>query len=354
RQLEDYRDFIESEVLPRAREDNRLPPALYADRLQSLGVDAPPDYLITQGRYSYQLLRSEMKMLARRIAAERGWKDASLIAVLRKLKQEQVPQDQLLELYRQRLAAVEEVVRREQLVSLPDREASIRLATEAEATASPASFMSPPQLIGNTGQYGEFVLVQSNPGAGKDAQMDDWSHRAITWPLTIHEARPGHELQFASMVENGTSLARVIYAFNSANAEGWGLYAESIMQQYLPLEGQLFNLYTRLMRAARMFLDPLVNTGELTPQQAEDFLVEQLAMSRAMAISEADRYAFRSPGQATSYYYGYINLMSLRTEVEVELGEDFDQRRFHDFVLSQGLLPPELLRAAVRKVFLGE
>ena len=71
-----------------------------------------------------------------------------------------------------------------------------------------------------------------------------------------------------------------------------------------------------------------------------------------MASSEADRYAFLAPGQATSYFYGYMNLQNLRTEAELKLGERFEQRAFHDFILSQGLLPPELLRQAVLDEFI--
>ena len=56
------------------------------------------------------------------------------------------------------------------------------------------------------------------------------------WTLTAHEARPGHEMQFSSIIESGVSIARAVFAFNSANVEGWGLYAEAIMRPYLPLE----------------------------------------------------------------------------------------------------------------------
>jgi uncharacterized protein (DUF885 family) len=354
-QLADYEQWLRDEMVPRARENNRLPEAIYADNLRNYGVKATPEALIAKAQYSYQLLRSEMKALAIQIAAKRGWENNELVSVIRKLKQDQIPPGKVLETYQQRLAVIEEIIEREDIITLPERDAVIRLATEAEAAAIPASFMSPPQLINNTGQYGEFVLVQKNPGLdGDDAVMDDWSHDGIVWALTVHEARPGHEMQYSSLVENGTSLARAVFAFNSANAEGWGLYAESIMHEYLPLEGQLFNLYSRSMRAARMFLDPMVNTGQMTHQGARDFLVEQMAMSLPMASSEADRYAFWAPGQATSYYYGYINLMRLRTEVEIAMGDQFDQREFHDFILEQGLLPPELLRAAVREKFVRE
>ena len=350
-QLADYANWLKEEMLPRARDNNQLPAEVYANNLKNFGVRATPEELIEEAQYGYQFIRSEMKALAWKIAQDRGWEDKRLVPVMRKLKEEQIPQDQILAVYQERLAAIEEIILREGIITMPERDAVIRLATEAESAAIPASFMSPPQLINNTGQYGEFVLVQSNPAMEGDAVMDDWSHDAITWALTVHEARPGHELQFASLIENGTSLTRALFAFNSANAEGWGLYAETIMHEYLPQEAQLFNLFTRLMRAARMFLDPMINTGQLTPEQAVNFMMGQAALSRPMATSEAERYSFRMPGQATSYYYGYMNLMRLRTEVEIVLGDDFNQREFHDFILEQGLLPPELLRAAVLEKF---
>ncbi|RLA28860.1 MAG: DUF885 domain-containing protein [Gammaproteobacteria bacterium] len=350
-QLTEYSEWVSEEMLPRARQNNQLPAEVYANNLKNFGVRATPEELIAEAQYGYQFIRSEMKALAFRIAEDRGWEDKRLVPVMRKLKAEQIPQDEILEVYKGRLAQIEDIIRRENIITLPERDASIRLATEAESAAVPAPFMSPPQLINNTGQYGEFVLVQTNPSLEGDAIMDDWSHDAITWALTVHEARPGHELQFASLVENGTSLARALFAFNSANAEGWGLYAEAIMHEYLPQEAQLFNLFTRLMRAARMFMDPMINTGQLTPEQAVDFMVEQTALSLPMATSEADRYSFLMPGQATSYYFGYMNLMRLRTEVEVVLGNDFDQREFHDYILEQGLLPPDLLREAVLERF---
>ncbi|WP_170287459.1 DUF885 domain-containing protein [Halioglobus maricola] len=351
KQLEGYNTWVDTELRKYAREDNRLPLVLYADNLKGFGVNAEPEELIARAQYSYQLLRSEMKAIAWRIAEKNDWKDKDLVSVILRMKQDQLSPEDVLPRYQQRLAIVEDIIRREDIVTLPRRPASIRVASEAESAAVPASFMKPPQLVGNTGQYGEFVLVTSNPALGEEARMDDFSHDAMTWALVVHEARPGHELQFARLIEDGTSLARASYAFNSANVEGWGLYAESIMQEFLPLEGQLFNLYTRIMRAARMFLDPMVNTGQISRDDARDFLMNQLALSKAMASSEADRYAFRAPGQATSYYWGYMGLSALRTEVELAQGDEFHQREFHDFILRQGLLPPEMLKKAVQEEF---
>jgi uncharacterized protein (DUF885 family) len=63
------------------------------------------------------------------------------------------------------------------------------------------------------------------------------------------------------------SLARALFAFNSTNAEGWGLYSEYIMQPYEPVEGQLLTLQLRLLRAARAFLDPELQSGAVTQAQ---------------------------------------------------------------------------------------
>ena len=150
-------------------------------------------------------------------------------------------------------------------MTLPQRAARIRLASEAESAATPAPNMRPPRLIGNKGEIGEFVLPLRVPTAGAAGGaltgFDDFTFDAASWTLTAHEARPGHELQFASLVEKGVSLARAVFAFNSVNVEGWALYAEAEMKPYLPLDGQLVALQHRLMRAARAFLDPELQAG---------------------------------------------------------------------------------------------
>jgi uncharacterized protein (DUF885 family) len=212
--------------------------------------------------------------------------------------------------------------------------------------------MVPPRLIGNTGEQGEFVLPLNNPGAmgakgGKEEKMDDFTYDAASWTLTAHEARPGHELQFASMIEHGVSVPRALFAFNSTNVEGWGLYSEWLTLPYMPAEGKLISLQLRLQRAVRAFTDPELQMGKQTPDGALDLLQKEVGLSNPMASQEVERYTFRSPGQATSYFYGMTRLLQLRKDVEKAMGKNFDQQKFHDFILAQGLLPPDLLRKAV-------
>jgi uncharacterized protein (DUF885 family) len=129
------------------------------------------------------------------------------------------------------------------------------------------------------------------------------------------------------------------------------LYSEAILLPFLPAEGKLISLQHRLLRAARAFIDPELQAGTLSVEEASHLLKDDVVVSDAMTNQEIERYTFRAPGQATSYYYGFSRLMDLRREVEHTLGNEFDQRRFHDFILAQGLLPPNLVRGAVLHEF---
>ena len=346
-QLDAHAKWLRTELLPRARTTNRLPAEIYADNLKNFGVKADPRALIDQATLSFVQTREEMQTLANLVAKERGFPSSDYRDVLAALRKEVIAEDALLPTYKARLASLEEIVRREDIVSLPERPAVIRLGTPAESAAQPAPHLRPPRLIGNTGESAEFVLPLENPNAPPGTKMDDFTHDSMAWTLTAHEARPGHELQFASMIESGVSIPRAVFAFNSANVEGWALYAEALVKQHLPLNAQMGTLQMRMLREARAFLDPMVNLGLMEPAQAQAFLMKEVGLSEPMAKQEVDRYSFRAPGQATSYFYGYQRHLALRGKVEMMLGERFDARSYHDFILSQGLLPPALLEQAV-------
>jgi uncharacterized protein (DUF885 family) len=125
------------------------------------------------------------------------------------------------------------------------------------------------------------------------------------------------------------------------------------MKPYLPLDGQIGALQMRMMRAARAFLDPMVNLGQITPAAAQHFLMQEVVLSEPMAKQEMDRYSFRAPGQATAYFYGYERQQAIRARAEMALGERFDALSYHDFIVSQGLLPPELLEQAVMERYVA-
>jgi hypothetical protein len=250
------------------------------------------------------------------------------------------------------LGEIDATITRERIVTRPDHPVLMRLGSPAENAQQPAPHMVPPRLIGNTGERGQFVLSTGDPSAGPDAAYDDFDFKAAAWTLSAHEARPGHELQFAQMVSRGVSQARILYAFNSVNAEGWALYSEAEFMPYEPIEGQLVALQYQLLRESRAMLDPMLNLGEISPAEATRWLRENVGLSKAFTKEEVDRFTFRSPGQAGSYYYGYGQLADLRTATELALSDKFDRKAFNDFVVGQGLLPLDLLTKTVREDFI--
>jgi uncharacterized protein (DUF885 family) len=352
-ELTDYDAWVRANILPKARTDFRLPPEKYALAFEDYGIDIPPAQIAAMAHAAFAQYQSEMAPLAAQIAKSRGYSSADYRAVIAELKKQQITGEAILPFFEKRLHEIERIIVAKNLLTLPDRPAIIRLATAAETVEQPAPHMTPPPLLHNTGQRGEFVLPLNIPSAsgGAEDKYDDFAFDAVAWSLTAHEARPGHELQFDSMVEHGVSLARALFAFNSTNAEGWGLYSEYIMQPFEPKEGQLMTLQLRLLRAARAFLDPELQSGKVTPAQAYAVLEKDVLLSHAFAKEEVERFTFRAPGQANSYFYGYTRLLGLRKETEAALGPKFDQKKFHDFILGQGLLPPDLMQKAVREDF---
>jgi hypothetical protein len=355
-ELGDYDAWIRATVLPKARTDFRLPPEEYALALQNFGIDISPTEMAAMAHKGFNEIQEEMKPIAAQIAKQRNLPSSDYRDVMRELKKQQLVGDAILPFYRGRLKQIEEIITKEQIVSLPERPARIRIASAAETAQQPAPHMVPPPFLHNTGQKGEFVLplnIPAGPEQTSSQKYDDFTFDAAAWTLTAHEARPGHELQFDSMVEHGVSIARVRYAFNSTNVEGWGLYSEYLIRPHMPLEGQLVSLDYRLLRAARAFLDPELQSGKVTPEQAKRVLEQDVVQSPAFAEEEVERYTYRAPGQANSYYYGFTKLVALRKDVEGALGPKFNQKKYHDFILAQGLLPPDLLRKAVMEDFVG-
>ena len=355
KQLGDYDTWVKSTVLPHARTDFRLPPAVYANNLKQVGLDIAPQELIRKAELEFMETQAQMQMMAPDVAKAEGIPNVTdYRQVIKGLKKDQLDRNSIEPYYHEVIGKIETIIREQGIVSLPSREMIMRVASEAESAAEPAPHMDPPPLINNHGERGAFVLPLGNPpnGKGDNQAYDDFTCKACAWTLTAHEGRPGHELQFSAMVEHGVSLARSLFAFNSVNVEGWALYSEYMMMPYEPRGGQMIALQLRLLRAARAILDPMLNLGLITHDRAHDILVNDVGLSEAFAREELDRFTFRSPGQATAYFYGYTRLLELRAHTQIELGNNFKLKEFNDFLIAQGLLPPDQLADAVDTQFI--
>ena len=167
--------------------------------------------------------------------------------------------------------------------------------------------------------------------------------------LTLHEAVPGHHLQIALAMEQGEQPDFRRNDYISAYGEGWALYAEKLgleMDIYETPYQDFGRLTYEMWRACRLVIDTGIHAKGWSRQQALDYLAGNTALSLHEVTTEVDRY-ISWPAQALSYKLGEYTIWQLRREAESRLGAGFDLRAFHDFILSLGSVPLEILKDEV-------
>jgi uncharacterized protein (DUF885 family) len=173
--------------------------------------------------------------------------------------------------------------------------------------------------------------------------------RAGAEGTAFHEGIPGHHMETSLARERPNAHPITRYLFFSGYSEGWALYAERLADEmglYSSDLARFGELGEQALRAARLVVDPGLHVFGWSRQQAIDYMLAHTVESRAVIESEADRY-IASPGQATAYMIGRLEIERLRRESEERLGAAFDIREFHDKVLENGSVPLALLRSHI-------
>jgi uncharacterized protein (DUF885 family) len=173
-----------------------------------------------------------------------------------------------------------------------------------------------------------------------------------TWDsedLYLHEAKPGHHFQLALQQELTGLPAFRRFGGETAFAEGWGLYSETIGRELGVLQDPYMYfgaLQNELWRAIRLVVDTGFHSKGWTREQVIAYMLENSATSQTDAVSEAERY-MAIPGQALAYKIGQLKITEVRARAERELGNRFDIRAFHDEVLRDGSVPLPVLEAKI-------
>lgn len=175
--------------------------------------------------------------------------------------------------------------------------------------------------------------VHGDPGAMREHNLASISN------TSIHEAYPGHHLQLDGARRN-RSLTRLLTDAPEF-VEGWGMYSELMMREhgFDDSPRHLLVMHTdAIWRACRIILDVRLHRGEVSIDEAVDFIVEHTGFERANARAEVLWYTYR-PTYPLSYLLGRTMLLSLREDEQRRLGAEFSLKRFHDALLRNGSLP---------------
>lgn len=224
----------------------------------------------------------------------------------------------------------------------------------AEATL-PQAFSVLPQakvtVVG--GPDGDYYMPAAYDGSRPGlfyARTTDSTPKFEVKSLAFHETVPGHHLQIALAQETPylPDLRRGMQ-FN-AYTEGWALYAEHLMSELGVYaddpQSDLGRLRMEVFRAARLVVDTGIHVKRWNFDKAVKYLADATGYPTSYAQGEIARYAVW-PGQATSYYIGFLKILELRQKSKDALGAKFDLKTFHQVVLANGSVPLSILEKLV-------
>jgi uncharacterized protein (DUF885 family) len=202
-------------------------------------------------------------------------------------------------------------------------------AVQSTLTGAKA-FYFPPATDGSRG--GTFFVNTADPSSWGTFELE---------AMAFHEGIPGHHLQIAIASELHDIPEVRKHIFNSAYAEGWGLYTERLADEMGLYSGPVdrMGMYSAdSMRACRLVVDTGLHALGWSREQAVRFMMENSPLAEGVVRPEVDRYVV-TPGQATSYMIGRLEIQRMRAEAEARQGDRFDVKQLHDAILGSGSLP---------------
>ncbi|UCD94473.1 MAG: DUF885 domain-containing protein [Candidatus Zixiibacteriota bacterium] len=259
-----------------------------------------------------------------------------------------VTKDDILDYYNWEVEQTRLFLKENDIVAIPDDIGQCKvIETPSFLTNVVSTIAYQPPGVFSPDQTGLFYVrpIPDSMDAGEREARYRYIQRRGFKGSVVHEAYPGHHLQF-QMASRVNDEVRKWHA-NPCLYEGWALYCEEMMyengfygsdsRKYLNiLDGILF-------RAVRIVVDVKLHTGQMTIDEAVQWMSDVLQWDTSWARIEVNRYTL-TPTVPMSYLIGKLEILKLRDAARAREGESFSLKDFHDRLLSEGSLPPPLIR----------
>ena len=346
--LKEYEQWMKKDMLPRSQGDFRLGPATYAKKLlYDEMVDIPLDRLLAIG---YDDLRANQKRFAD--TAARIDRNKTPQQILEDMEKDHPPGDKLLDAFRDTLGGLTAFIKEHKIVTIPSLVPPILEETPPFMRALTFASMDTPGPFENVAKEAFFNVTLPEKDWPKERVEDFLGafNRGTILSTAIHEAYPGHYVQFLWMQHVDSKVRKLLGA--NSNAEGWAHYSEQMMLDEGYTNGdpkmRLGQLQDALLRDARYIVGIEMHTGKRTFDQGVEFFEKEGYQTHETALRETKR----GTSDPTYLYYtlGKLQILKLREDYRAKKGPAFTLEEFHDSFMKQGFPPIKI----VRKALLGD
>jgi hypothetical protein len=352
--LKSYQSWLRKDVLPRSHGDFRFGEETFSKLLQyDEMVDAPLPRLLQIAYADLHQNQAEFKRIAAEVDSKRAPRE-----VLAELGRDHPAPDHLLQSFRDTFQGLIQFIQEKHIVDIPSPVRPTLEDTPPFMRATTTASMDTPGPFEkvSTQAYFNVTVPGRHDAPQQTEQLMTQFNRGTIISTAIHEAYPGHYVQFLWVPQAPSKVRKLLGA--SSNAEGWAHYCEQMMlnEGYgQPGTGardardakmiRLGQLQDALLRDARFVVGIEMHTGQMTFDQAVRFFVDEGYQSRAGGLVESKR----GTTDATYLYYtlGKLEILKLRADLEKKEGSQFSLRQFHDDFLKQGFPPIKIVRRAL-------
>src|SRR5277367_4619428 len=353
--LRDYEKWLKTDLLPRSMGDFRIGADTFSKKLlYDEMVDTPLDKLLTVAYADLHKNQAEFERVAKEVDPAKTPKE-----VLGELASIHPAPDQLLPTFHNTFDGLIHFIREKQIITIPSEVQPVLEETPPFMRATTQASMDSPGPFekNSTTAYFNVTLPEKNWTPEHIAEHMAAFNVGTIVSTSVHEAYPGHYVQFLWVNHTDLSQVRKLITSNT-NVEGWAHYCEQMMLDAgfaQPGTGakderearliRLGQLQDALLRDARFIVGIKMHTGEMTFDQAVDFFVKEGYQSRSVGTVETKR----GTSDPTYLYYtlGKLQIMKLRTDLEKKQGSSFSLQRFHDDFMRQGGAPIKIVRQAL-------
>lgn len=367
--LKDYSKWLKEDLAKKPNDRSwRLGQDLYAQKFKLvMEANLTPDELLADAEKELKSVRAEMLQLAlplykqyypdkgeHKDLPEAERQNLIISAVIDKISENHPKRDQLQQAIEADLEMIKEFIREKKIVSLSSRDNLKVTATPLfyRGVLSVAAFHSAPALNPKAqAEYWVTPIDPSVPEAKAESKLREYNNFTLKW-LTIHEALPGHYIQFEhlnNIQPERRRLLRSLYA-NGAYVEGWAEYiAQVMMDEGFMKDDPRFRIIMKKIRLrvlSNSILDIRMQTKNMTDEQAMDLLTKQTFQTQAEAEGKLKRAKLTS-AQLPTYYLGLREWLKFRKRYQDKMGSKFDLLKFHNQVLDEGPLPVPIIEQIV-------